>query len=158
MANCDIVVLLGSLTVLTVSFVWPRAFIVGPVLFAWAGAAFGGIIACVRHYDRSYDQVGIEYIVLYAGFGVIWSWFPGFAVFDAYRRGSRRRKVILEAYSAASLFAGFGVVVGWNIHRRGDAAEWFAVGYSVMCAMIGAALALLNGRIWRCRADLPIGN
>src|SRR6266852_3833866 len=67
--NWDMPVLVGSLLAIVVSFVWSRATIVGPVLFAWAGAAAGGTVAFVRHYDMANDQVGIDHIVPLAAFG-----------------------------------------------------------------------------------------
>jgi hypothetical protein len=151
--NWDMPVLVGSLTAIVLSLVWDRATTVGPVLFAWAGAAAGGVVAFVRHYAPAYDQVGIEYIVPWAAFGAACGLVPGFAVRAAYLRGSRRRKAALEALAAAALCAGLGLVVGWIVHRRDDDAVLPAVGYSGAFAAVGAALALVNWRLRGQRSD-----
>jgi hypothetical protein len=146
--NWDIPVLVWSLTAVVLSLVWDRATTVGPVLFAWAGAAAGGVVAFVRHYAPAYDQVGIEYIVPSAAFGAACGLVPGLAVRSAYLRGGSRRKAALEACAAAALFAGLGMVVGWISHRRDDNAVLMASGYSAAFAVVGAGLALVN---WRLR-------
>ena len=145
-------VLVGSLTAIVLSLVWDRATTVGPVLFAWAGASAGGVVAFVRHYAPAYDQVSIEYIVPWAAFGAACGLVPGFAVRAAYRRGGNRRKVALEALAAAALCAGLGMVVGWIVHRRDDNAVPMAFGFSAAFAAIGAALAFVN---WRLRGQQP---
>jgi len=145
--NGDMPVLVGSLTAIVLSLVWDRATTVGPVLFAWAGAAAGGTAAFVLHYDPAYDLVGIEYIVPWAAFGAACGLMPGFAVRAAYRRGGNCRKAALEALAAAALCAGLGMVVGWVAHRRDDNAVPIAFGFSAAFAAIGAALAFLNGRL-----------
>src|SRR4051812_49370231 len=61
--NLDLLILVGSVFAIVLSFVGSRATIVGPVMFAWAGAAAGGAVAFVRHFDPVYDRVSIEYIV-----------------------------------------------------------------------------------------------
>jgi|GEM_PF-3705864 len=142
--NWDMPVLIGSLLVLLLSFVWSRATTVGPVFFAWAGAAVGGIVAFVGHFNPAYDQVGIEYIVPWAAFGAACGLLPGFAVRAAYFRGGRRCKAALEATAAAALSAGLGLVFGWIGHRREDDALSSALGYGAASAAIGASLALLN--------------
>src|SRR5262245_19958680 len=147
--NWDMPVLVGSLTAIVLSLVWDRATTVGPVLFAWAGAAAGGAVAFVRHFDPAYDRVSIEYIVPSAAVGAACGLLLGFAVRAAYRRGGSRRKAALEAVAAAALSAGLGVIVGWIIHRRDENAVLMAVGYSAAFGAIGAALALVN---WRMRA------
>src|SRR5262245_44662787 len=138
--NLDMPVLVGSLTAIVLSLVWDRATTVGPVLFAWAGAAAGGVVAFVRHYDPAYARVGIEYIVPWAALGAACGLLPGYALRAAYRRGGSRRKAALEAVAAAALSAGLGVVVGWISHRRDEGAVLTALGYSAGFAAIGAAL------------------
>jgi hypothetical protein len=141
-------VLVGSLAAIVLSFVWSRATTVGPVLFAWAGAAAGGVVAFVHHFDPAYDQVGIEYIVPSAAFGAVCGLLPGFTVRAAYLRGGNRCKAALESCAAAALSAGLGMVVGWVGHRRDDDAVIMAFGYSAAFAAVGAVLALVN---WRLR-------
>jgi hypothetical protein len=146
--NPDLPVLIGSLLALLLSFVWSRATTIGPVFFAWAGAAVGGTVAFVRHFDPNYDQVGIEYIVPSAALGAACGLLPGFAVRAAYLRGGRRCKAALEAIGAAALSAGLGLVFGWIGRRYDDGALFSALGYGATFAAIGAALALVN---WRLR-------
>jgi hypothetical protein len=146
--NLDIPVMVGSLAAIVLSLVWSRATTVGPVLFAWAGAAAGGAAAFVRHFDPARDRVGIEYIVPLAALGASCGLLPGFAVRAAYLRGSNRCKAALEACAAAALSAGLGMVVVWISHRREDDAVLMAFGYSAAFAVVGAALALVN---WRLR-------
>jgi hypothetical protein len=155
--NWDMPVLVGSLTAIVVSLVWDRATTVGPVLFAWAGAALGGVAAFARHYDPAYDRVGIEYIVPFAAVGAACGLLPGFAVRAAYLRGGSRRRAALEALAAAALSAGLGLVVGWISHRRDDDAVLAASGYFAAFAAVGAALALVNWRLRRQRADAERG-
>lgn len=142
--NCDILILVMSLTAIVLSLVWDRATTVGPVLFAWSGASVGGVVAFFCYYDPGYDRVGIEYIVPFATLGAVCGLVPGSAVHAAYLRGGNRRKAALEAISAAALSAGLGMIVGWIIHRRDDDAVLMAFVYGVVFALIGAVLALLN--------------
>ncbi len=148
--NWDMPVLVGSLTAIMLSLVWDRATTVGPVLFAWAGAAAGGAVAFIRHYDPGHDHVGIEYIVPSAAVGAVCGLLPGFAVRAAHLLGNDRHKAALEAVAAAALSAGLGVVVGWISHRRDDNAVLMASGYSSVFAALGAALAFVN---WRLRGQ-----
>jgi hypothetical protein len=155
--NWDMPVLFGSLLAILLSFVWSRATTIGPVLFAWAGAAAGGTVAFVRHYDMAKDQVGIDHIVPSAAFGAACGLLPGFAVRAHYLRGGHRCKVVLEAISAAALSAGLGLVFGWIGHRRNDDAVSSALGYGAAFAAIGALLALVNWRLRRRQANAEPG-
>ena len=155
--NWDMPILIGSLFAVVLSLVWSRATTVGPVLFAWAGAAAGGAVAFVRHFDKASDRVGIEYIAPFAAVGAACGLLPGFAVRAAYVRGGHRRKAILEALAAAVLSAGLGMVFGWFGHRRGDDAGVIGLGYSAAFAAVGAGLALVNWRHRGRRADAERG-
>lgn len=151
--NLDMLVLVGSLFAIVFSLVWSRAMTVGPVLFAWAGAAAGGTVAFVLHFDPAYDRVGIDYIVPSAAFGAACGLVPGFAVRATYLRGGNRSKAAVEAFAAAALAAGLGMVVGWIGYRRDDNAVPIALVYSAGFAAVGAALALVNWRLRGQRAD-----
>jgi hypothetical protein len=151
--NWNMPVLFGSLLAILLSFVWSRPTIVGPVLFAWAGAAAGGVVAFIHHYDKANDQVGIEYIVPLAACGAACGLVPGFAVRAAYVRGGLRRKAALEAIAAAALFAGLGMIIGWIVHRFEDDPVSGAIQYAAVGALIGAALAFVNWRISGKQAD-----
>jgi len=142
--NWDMPLLLGSFLAILFSLVWSRATIVGPILFAWAGAAAGGTVAFVRHFDKVNDRVDIEHIVPSAAVGAACGLLPGFAVRAAYLRGGRRRQAALEAFAAAALFAGLGMVRGWNFHRFGDHPISGASRWAAACAVVGAGLALVN--------------
>jgi hypothetical protein len=143
--NMDLPLLIVSLMVIVSSLVWDRATTVGPVLFAWAGAAVGGVVAFVQHYEPAWDRVGIEHIIPSATIGATCGMLPGFAVRAAYRRGSRSFRVALESFAAAALCGGLGLVVGWIVFRREENAIGSAFGYSVAFAAVGAILAILNG-------------
>ncbi len=153
--NGDMPVLVGSLSAIVLSLVWNRATTVGPVLFAWAGAAAGGAVAVVRHFDPAYDHVGIEYIVPSASLGAACGLLPGFAVRAAYLRSGNRGRCVLEAFAAAALTAGLGWIVGWISHRHDDDAVQMAFGCSAAFAVVGAALALVN---WRLRSAIGTTN
>lgn len=146
--NWDMPILFGSLLAIVSSPIWSRATTVGLILFAWAGAAAGGVVAFVLHFDKVSDRVHIEHIVPSAAVGAICGLLPGFAVRVAYVRGSSSRKAILEAFAAAVLFAGLGMVWGWIVHRRDDDVLSIAFRYSAAMAATGAVLALVN---WRLR-------
>lgn len=63
---------------------------VGPVIFSWVGAASGGVVSFVRHFDWSSDRVRIEYIVPWALFGAACGLCFGFAVRAVYLRDGGR--------------------------------------------------------------------
>jgi hypothetical protein len=151
--NWDVPVLFGSVLAIVLSFVWDRATFVGPVLFAWAGAAAGGTMAFVRHYDKGYDQVSIVFIVSSAAVGAVLGLLLGFAVRAAYLDGSGRRKAGLEVLAATALFAGIGMVVGWIRNRFEDDAVPGLVRSAVVFAGIGALLTLVNCRLRKCRLN-----
>lgn len=153
--NWDMPVLIGSLTAIVLSLVWDRATTVGPVLFAWAGAAVGGVVAFVRHYAPANDQVSIEYIVPWAALGAMCGQVPGFAVRAAYLRGGNRWRATLETVAAAALFAGLGMVVGWLVYRRDDNAVPMAFAFSAAVALVGAALAVINWLLRRLDPGRP---
>jgi hypothetical protein len=144
----DVPILVGSLLAIVLSFVWSRSTTVGPVLFAWTGAAVGGTVAFIRHYNENSDQVGIEYILPYAALGAAFGLLPGFAVRAAYLKGGRGRKAILEAIAAVILFVGLGMVFGWDIFRR---SEYVVSGVLGSGAFFGAIGALLARDHWRAR-------
>ena len=151
--NADMPILFGSLLAVVVSLIWSRATTVGPVLFAWAGAAAGGAVAFFRHFDRAADRVDIEFIIPSAVIGAACGLLPGFAVRAAYRRGGPGRRAILEAVAAAALSAGLGMVFGWFGHTREEEAELVGLEYSVVFAAAGATLALVNWGLRRRRVQ-----
>ena len=144
--DLDMLLVFGSLSAIVLSLVWSRATIVGPVMFAWAGAAVGGVWAFVHHYNPAYDRVGIDFIVPSAALGAACGLVPGFVVRSAYLRGGHRRQAVLEAFAASVLAASLGLVIGWISHRRHEDSLTIASVYSGVFAVVGAALALLNGR------------
>jgi hypothetical protein len=150
--NWDMPILFGSLAAFVLSFIWSRATFVGPVLFAWAGAAAGGTFAFLRHFDRANDHVDIEQIVASAVFGAACGLVPGFAVRAAYLSGGNRRKVILEAFAAAAVSAGLGMIIGWIRNRFDDNPMPGLLRTAAILAAVGTALALVN---WRLRSPRP---
>jgi hypothetical protein len=141
-------ILVGSLLAIWLSFVWSRATIIGPIIFAWTGAATGGVVAFVRHFEKAHDQVDIQKIVLFAAVGAACGLLPGFAVRAAYLRGDDIRKAALESLAVGALLAALGLVIGWNINRFSDSPLSSAFMFAAVGAVIGAGAAYVS---FRCR-------
>ena len=151
--NFDLAILVGALLAIVCSLVWSRASIVGPVMFAWAGASAGGFFAFVCFYNEAYDRVDILAIIPAAMLGAAIGSSLGMAVRGAYIQGTARRKAILEAISGAAFLAGLGLIYGWIGYRFEENTAPKALAVAGLFGVIGAGLAVVNWRIRRRPCD-----
>ncbi|HMP04196.1 MAG TPA: hypothetical protein PKD86_09620 [Gemmatales bacterium] len=132
-----------------ISLVWSRATTVGPVMFAWSGAAVGGFVSFIMYYDSAADRVALDLILTSALAGAACGLLFGLGVRAVYLRVGSRCQAALEAFAAAALAAGLGLDVGWTFYRDEGPVVPGALRFAAAGAGIGAVLAVLNWYLYR---------